>query len=223
PRRGPPRQLPPGRRLRPRLHALAGFRRLPHPASHPRGLPARRLPPGDGAGPGRGGPDPPIHRRRDRREALRPPVPHGRGDVAEPPAPPARADRARRGMSYTNGAARNGSGAYGSLWAPGQRPDRLEHAPPFPTTVYATLPAPLRLAAGHFAAGAERDVFLTGALTVLSGMMPKVQAYNIDGAYAPHLLSIVVAPASAGKGALRYARGFGYSTQKFIEAEYERE
>ena len=57
----------------------------------------------------------------------------------------------------------------------------------------------------------EKDVFLTGALAILSGCLP-----NVSGAYGgsvvyPNLFSFILAPAASGKGALKYSKSLADS------------
>lgn len=86
---------------------------------------------------------------------------------------------------------------------------KTEIIDPFiPDEVYDNLPEPLRIATTHFK-GRERDIFLTSALSVLSGGM-----HNVYGLYAnekvyPNLFSFVVAPPASGKGSMKYSGQLG--------------
>ena len=76
----------------------------------------------------------------------------------------------------------------------------------------------------------ERDVFLTGAIAILSGCLP-----NVVGEYAretvyPNLFAFVIAPAASGKGALKFAKNLGDKYQdhllechKVAKEQYEAE
>jgi hypothetical protein len=82
----------------------------------------------------------------------------------------------------------------------------LTTSPIIPQSVYDNLPPILKQGAEAFVEPRERDVFLTGALTILSGCMP-----NVTGVYGrrtvyPHLFCFVLAPAASGKGALQSSK-----------------
>ena len=82
----------------------------------------------------------------------------------------------------------------------------LTTSPIIPQSVYDNLPPILKTGAAAFVEPRERDVFLTGALTILSGCMP-----NVTGVYGrrtvyPHLFCFVLAPAASGKGALQSSK-----------------
>ncbi|MEM8558797.1 MAG: DUF3987 domain-containing protein [Bacteroidota bacterium] len=101
--------------------------------------------------------------------------------------------------------------------------DPLSQAPGYPDDVYTSLPTLLARGAGHFAQRTERDVWLTGAVSVLSACLPRVGFWNADGFYRPHLMACVVAPASSGKGVLRYAHALGTQVERLLRTEYGRE
>ena len=77
-----------------------------------------------------------------------------------------------------------------------------------PDTIYNELPTILKDSCKLFTEKEERDVYLTAALSVLSGCLPNVLAYNnVDKkGVAPNLLSFVIAPPASGKGVIRYAK-----------------
>ena len=82
----------------------------------------------------------------------------------------------------------------------------LTTSPLIPQSVYDNLPPILKTGAAAFVEPRERDVFLTGALTILSGCMP-----NVTGVYGrrtvyPHLFCFILAPAASGKGALQSSK-----------------
>ncbi len=78
--------------------------------------------------------------------------------------------------------------------------------------------------------GRERDVFLTTALSVISGGL-----HNVEGAYAqekqhPNLFAFIVAPPASGKGSMKYAKQLGdcyhdylLATSKDARAQYSKE
>jgi hypothetical protein len=82
----------------------------------------------------------------------------------------------------------------------------LTNTPTIPQSVYDNLPPILKQGADAFTEKRERDVFLTGALAILSGCLP-----NVTGVYGrrtvyPHLFTFILAPAASGKGALQSAK-----------------
>ncbi len=86
----------------------------------------------------------------------------------------------------------------------------LEQMPScLPTSIFSQLPDLLREASLSFEDHRERDVFLTGALTVLSAAIPKINGtYDRKTSY-PNLFSFIVAPAASGKGALSFSKELG--------------
>jgi hypothetical protein len=91
--------------------------------------------------------------------------------------------------------------------------------PPIPLNVFSNLPGFLSRGCAAFKDERERDVFLTGAIGVLSGCMPNVSG-NYDGNVCyPNLYVFVIAPAASGKGALKFAKmlGMGYHEQLLEE------
>lgn len=82
----------------------------------------------------------------------------------------------------------------------------LTQTPTIPQTVYEHLPSILKRGSEAFEGEREKDVFLTGALAILSGCLP-----NVTGVYGrrtvyPHLFCFIVAPAASGKGALQSSK-----------------
>ena len=57
-----------------------------------------------------------------------------------------------------------------------------------------------------FADERERDVFFTGALSILSGCLPNVEGVYAQETVYPNLFSFIIAPAASGKGALKFAK-----------------
>ena len=90
-----------------------------------------------------------------------------------------------------------------------------ENNPFIPETVYTSLPQTLKEACNVFT-GRERDVFLTSALSVLSGGFYNVQGYYSNEAVFPNLFSFVVAPPASGKGSMKYAKQLGDCYHNFL-------
>ena len=103
-----------------------------------------------------------------------------------------------------------------------------ESSPYISESVYNALPLMLKEACNVFK-GRERDVFLTSALSVISGGL-----YNVYGLYAgdkvySNLFSSVIAPAASGKSSMKYAKQLGecyhdflFSKSKEALKEYQR-
>lgn len=88
-------------------------------------------------------------------------------------------------------------------------------SPYIPESVYTNLPEILKDACNVFE-GRERDIFLTSALSVISGGL-----HNVYGLYAnekvyPNLFSFVIAPPASGKGCMKYAKQLGECYHEFL-------
>ena len=83
------------------------------------------------------------------------------------------------------------------------------NTPKIPTEVYSQLPEILRDSCEMFADSIEKDVFLSGAIAVISGCLPNVEGIYFDEPVSAHLYSFITAPAGSGKGKLKWAKFFG--------------
>ena len=90
-----------------------------------------------------------------------------------------------------------------------------EDNPFIPESVYTSLPQTLKEACNVFT-GREKDVFLTSALSVLSGGFYNVQGYYSNEVVFPNLFSFVVAPPASGKGSMKYAKQLGDCYHNFL-------
>lgn len=81
--------------------------------------------------------------------------------------------------------------------------------PSIPADVYRNLPPILKEATNQFAAGTEKDIFLTGALPVIAGVLAGVQGDHGDGPVGLNLYTVILGAAGTGKGVLRFARRLG--------------
>lgn len=84
--------------------------------------------------------------------------------------------------------------------------DYLKQTPIIPQLVYDNLPPILFESCQAFKEPRERDVFLTGALAILSGCLPNVSGLYGGSVVFPSLFSFILAPAASGKGALKFAK-----------------
>ena len=82
----------------------------------------------------------------------------------------------------------------------------LKNTPTIPQSVYDNLPPILFESCKAFKEARERDVFLTGALAILSGCLPNVSGLYSGSIVFPSLFSFILAPAASGKGALKFAK-----------------
>ncbi len=96
--------------------------------------------------------------------------------------------------------------------------------------IYTRLPSLLQDCCNMFTEDIEKDVFLVGALAVVSGCLPNVRGFYFMEPYTPHLYVFVTAPAGSGKGKLKWARHLGASLHSHLvkqarheRYEYERE
>lgn len=84
--------------------------------------------------------------------------------------------------------------------------DCLKATPTIPQSVYDNLPPILFESCQVFMQERERDVYLTGALAILSGCLPNVSGLYSGSIVYPSLFSFILAPAASGKGALKFAK-----------------
>jgi Protein of unknown function (DUF3987)/VirE N-terminal domain len=85
----------------------------------------------------------------------------------------------------------------------------VESTPVFSQTIINGMPAIIRDIALKLSSDRERDTFITGALSVLSGCLYSVEGIYDGNIIYPNLYSFVIAPASSGKGVLKIARQLG--------------
>ena len=104
-----------------------------------------------------------------------------------------------------------------------------ELSPYIPKSVYENLPETLKVACEVFE-GRERDVFLTTALSVISGGLHNVQGAHDQEKHYPNLFAFIVAPPASGKGSMKYAKQLGdcyhdylLATSKDARAQYSKE
>lgn len=92
--------------------------------------------------------------------------------------------------------------------------ETIFNTPRIPTEVYSQLPEILRESCEMFADAIEKDVFLIGAIAVISGSLPNIEGIYFDEPHSAHLYSFVTAPAGSGKGKLKWAKYFGLKIHK---------
>lgn len=89
---------------------------------------------------------------------------------------------------------------------PAEEEDYLKSTPIIPQSVYDNLPPILFESCKVFKGAREKDVFLTGALAILSGCLPNVSGLYSGSIVYPSVFSFILAPAASGKGALKFAK-----------------
>ena len=91
-----------------------------------------------------------------------------------------------------------------------------DNSPMIPEIVYENLPGTLKESCEVFS-GRERDVYLTSALSIISGGLTNIRGlYNQKIVY-PNLFSFIIAPAASGKGSMNYAKKLGDCYQSLLE------
>ncbi|MGQ1910980.1 DUF3987 domain-containing protein [Marinifilum sp. RC60d5] len=107
------------------------------------------------------------------------------------------------------------------------RPDSVLNAneevifntPQIPSLIYEQLPDILKESTNLFQEGIEKDVFLIGALSVISACLPNIEGIYFDEPVSAHLYAFITAPAGSGKGKLKWAKYFGIKIHKTIVEE----
>ena len=83
------------------------------------------------------------------------------------------------------------------------------NTPQLPPEIYSNLPEILQESADLFQDSVEKDVFLIGAIAVLSGCLPNIQGIYFDEPCTAHLFAFITAPAGSGKGKMKWSKYFG--------------
>lgn len=81
--------------------------------------------------------------------------------------------------------------------------------PTLPNDLYSNLPKLLQETSALFKDGTEKDVYLIGALGVLSGCLPNIHGIYFDEPITTHIYTFIVAPAGSGKGKMKWAKYLG--------------
>lgn len=101
--------------------------------------------------------------------------------------------------------------------------ETIFNTPPIPAEVYSQLPEILRESCDMFADAIEKDVFLIGAISVISGSLPNIEGIYFDEPVSAHLYAFITAPAGSGKGKLKWAKFFGMRIHKNMVEQSIRE
>lgn len=82
----------------------------------------------------------------------------------------------------------------------------LCNTPTIPQEVYDSLPVVFQKGIEHIKGEREKDVFLTGAFSIISGCLPEVKGLYHGKEVYPNLFSFILAPPASGKGTLTFAK-----------------
>jgi hypothetical protein len=96
--------------------------------------------------------------------------------------------------------------AHFARFADKENDEELSATKTIPDEVYQNLPDILKECTSVFEWQREKDVFLTGAIGVLSGCFNTVKGLYASEEYYPNLNCFIVAPPSSFKGRMKYAR-----------------
>jgi hypothetical protein len=89
--------------------------------------------------------------------------------------------------------------------------NRFLSSPLIPGEVYNHLPLILQKCCNELQHPREKDLFLTGAITILSGCLDKTTGTYDRRVVYPNLYSFIIAPAASGKSGLSLAKELGMS------------
>ena len=124
--------------------------------------------------------------------------------------------------AYENNVNENGSARQPAISAKDDNDCDEDSSPMIPEYIYEELPATLKDACNVFS-GRKRDVFLTSALSIISGGLHNVYGLYDKEKVFPNLYSFVVAPPASGKGSMKFAKQLGdcYHDLLFSESRDE--
>ncbi|TKS57404.1 DUF3987 domain-containing protein [Mesohalobacter halotolerans] len=99
-----------------------------------------------------------------------------------------------------------------------------------PESVYESLPALFQLGIKYLKTKRDKDVFLTGAFSIISGCLPNVTGLYHGKEVYPNLYAFILAPAASGKGSLTFSKMLAdkyhdevLSESKNLQEEYKQE
>ncbi|MBG0782052.1 MAG: DUF3987 domain-containing protein [Bacteroidales bacterium] len=97
--------------------------------------------------------------------------------------------------------------------------EQLFNTPYISNETYNKIPLLLQKACAKFKNPREKDIFLTGALSVLSGCMHGIYGVYDQRKVFPNLFSFIIAPAASGKGSLYFAKDLAMSYHQRLKDE----
>ena len=97
--------------------------------------------------------------------------------------------------------------------------EQMMTTPCFPKMVYQQLPKLLKECCEVFETEREKDVFLTGALGILSGSLTETEGTYDGRTEFSNLFTFIIAPPANGKGAMKYAAMLGDAFHRKLAEE----
>jgi len=101
--------------------------------------------------------------------------------------------------------------------------DLLINMPYLPESIYDKLPSILKNGCEVFKDRREKDIFITGALSVLSGCMRNVMGLYRGKQHYSNLFIFIIAPAASGKGALTFSKQLGDKYHDSLVSQSQRD
>ena len=111
--------------------------------------------------------------------------------------------------AYRNNLHENAKSAKSEDNTPPTKDELLMKMPYLPESIYDKLPAILKEGCSVLKDRREKDIFITGALSVISGCMRNVMGLYRGKEHYSNLFIFVIAPAASGKGALTFSKQLG--------------
>lgn len=94
-------------------------------------------------------------------------------------------------------------------------------SPTLPSEVYNLLPDFLKNISSFFSDGVEKDLVLLSSLGVISSAFPNTRGIYARSYKALNLFELFVAPASSGKGQMRWAEALGKGIDEYLRKKFK--
>lgn len=98
-----------------------------------------------------------------------------------------------------------------------------DESPTLPSEVYGLLPDFLQGITRHFFDAREKDIVLLSTIGVLSSVFPNVKGLYRQSEKSLNLFELFVAPASSGKGQMKWSELLGSEIDKYLQVKYNEE
>lgn len=96
---------------------------------------------------------------------------------------------------------------------------QLHNTPIFPDEIFPDLPALLKELCALLEDPRERDVFLTAAISILSGCIPATKGVYDRREFYPNLYSFILAPPASSKSVMTFAKQLGAGLHKSLKEQ----
>jgi len=96
---------------------------------------------------------------------------------------------------------------------------QLHNTPIFPDEIFPDLPALLKEPCALLEDPRERDVFLTAAISILSGCIPATKGVYDRREFYPNLYSFILAPPASSKSVMTFAKQLGAGLHKSLKEQ----